>query len=243
MKGHGRLPPYGSYKTFRTFIEDLHTHEMPSRIDRSILARFSGTVGNQLLTGLRFLRLIDAEDRPTNELRALERAFGDPEGWSAALHNVLKAAYPSVIQIGLENATASQFVEAFKAFPGADEVRRRSEVFFLNAAKDAGLPISKRISAQKRLIINTIRRRKAERSPNNSVSEFEQDDDVAEITEPSIRSQSNRSPPAVPPKDIIRVAYDALSAVWSPGEMPDDVDAAVVTLLRYLRKKEAESKV
>ncbi len=38
-----------------------------------------------------------------------------------------------------------------------------------------------------------------------------------------------------------RAAFAALSAVWEPDQMPEEVDAAVVTLLRYLRRKEAEA--
>ena len=30
-------PPYTSYRTFKTFIEDLREHGVPSRIDRSVL--------------------------------------------------------------------------------------------------------------------------------------------------------------------------------------------------------------
>ena len=29
-------PPYTSYRTFKTFIEDLHEQGVPSRIDRSV---------------------------------------------------------------------------------------------------------------------------------------------------------------------------------------------------------------
>jgi hypothetical protein len=29
--------------------------------------------------------------------------------------------------------------------------------------------------------------------------------------------------------------------VWNPDEMPEDVDSAIVTVLRYLRRKEAEA--
>ena len=63
-------PPYTSYRTFKTFIEDLHEHGVPSRIDRSVLTRFSGVVGTQLMHALRFLGLIEDDGRPTERLKA-----------------------------------------------------------------------------------------------------------------------------------------------------------------------------
>ena len=69
-------PPYTSYRTFKTFIEDLHQHGVPSRIDRSVLTRFSGVVGTQLMRALRFLGLIEEEGRPTAAPQgASERAW------------------------------------------------------------------------------------------------------------------------------------------------------------------------
>ena len=63
-------PPYTSYRTFKTFIEDLHEHGVPSRIDRSVLTRFSGIVGTQLMHALRFLGLVEDDGRPTERLKA-----------------------------------------------------------------------------------------------------------------------------------------------------------------------------
>ena len=70
-------PPYTSYRTFKTFIEDLHEHGVPSRIDRSVLTRFSGIVGTQLMHALRFLGLIEDDGRPTERLKGLVKAHGD----------------------------------------------------------------------------------------------------------------------------------------------------------------------
>ena len=53
------MPSPSSTATFKTFIEDLHEHGVPSRIDRSVLTRFSGIVGTQLMHALRFLSLVE----------------------------------------------------------------------------------------------------------------------------------------------------------------------------------------
>ena len=184
-------------------MEDLHSHGvLPQRIDRSVLNRFSGGVGNQLMTALRFLGLVDADDRPTDSLRSLVDAFGSDEQWQAALQAVIREAYVPVVAVGLESATPAQFVEAFRTYPGTEEVRRKSEVFFLNAAKDAGLPLTKRIADQKRVVVNAMRRRKLER-PDPERSEDAADDPPGNGNGGAPRQQpersSKRQPPPPPP--------------------------------------------
>ena len=140
-----RTAPYTSYRTFMTFIEDLREHGVPSRIDRSVLTRFSGAVGGQLMHALRFLGLIDDEGRTTQRLGELAVAHGGAE-WPEALSQLLMEAYAPVFAIDLETATPSHFNAAFRnAFPAADAVIQKCVTFFLYAAADAGLKVSARI--------------------------------------------------------------------------------------------------
>jgi hypothetical protein len=134
-----RTAPYTSYRTFKTFIEDLREHGVPTRIDRSVLTRFSGAVGGQLMHALRFLGLIDDEGRTTQRLRELVIAHGGAE-WPETLSQALKQAYAPMFAIDLETATPSHFSATFrKAFPAADAVVQKCVTFFLYAAADAGL--------------------------------------------------------------------------------------------------------
>jgi hypothetical protein len=147
-KARGTTPPYIPFRTFKTFLQDLDEHGIPGRVDNSALKRFSGGVARQLKTGLRFLHLIDGSDHPTDDLRALSGAFGR-EGWPDALAGLLRSHYsPVLTRIDLEHATQGQLRDAFKAGFGAnanDDVLRKSELFFLQAAQEAQIPISKRI--------------------------------------------------------------------------------------------------
>lgn len=43
-----RTPPYVSFQTFLTLIEELKTNGLPPQIDRSVLRRFAGGVQSQL---------------------------------------------------------------------------------------------------------------------------------------------------------------------------------------------------
>ncbi|WP_426954730.1 DUF5343 domain-containing protein [Muricoccus radiodurans] len=245
-----KAPPYISYKTFRTFVQDLHEHTIPRRIDRSVLGRFSGTVGSQLLSALRFLRLIDNADAPTDVLRDLVGAHGT-DGWPDALARVVQEAYAPVVAIGLDHATPSQMNEAFRTYPGSsDEVRRKCILFFTAAANEAGIAISKRIlDGLKRGAGTPVQRRPkqtASRPSNGSTMT------------PLPAAAPSPPPPPPPPADQgndgsrgkapkteaerYRAAYEALSDVWEPENMEADVDAAVVIVLRHLRKRATEPK-
>src|ERR1700743_1612469 len=138
-------PPYTSYRTFKTFIEDLHEHGVPSRIDRSVLTRLSGVVGTQVMHALRFLGLIEDHGRPTQRLKELVSAHGSGN-WPQTLLELLQREYAPMFAIDLETAAPSHFNEAFrKAFPAADAVVQKCVTFFLYAANDAGVKISGRV--------------------------------------------------------------------------------------------------
>src|ERR1700733_7919199 len=89
-------PPYTSYRTFKTFIEDLHEHGVPSRIDRSVLTRFSGVVGTQLMHALRFLGLIEDDGRPPPRSPNLRKAH-DPGLWPKKSVNPLGKKIPQIL--------------------------------------------------------------------------------------------------------------------------------------------------
>jgi hypothetical protein len=145
MVPRGKAAPYVPYPSFKTLMQELHEHKVPSRIDRSVLKRFSGITGTQLMTTMRFLGLMDDKSHPTQRLHELVAAYGTAE-WSPRMIAVLQAEYAPLFGLDLGNATPSHFDEVFrKAFPGADSVVKKSIAFFLSAAKDAGIVISDRV--------------------------------------------------------------------------------------------------
>jgi hypothetical protein len=220
-------PPYTSYRTFKTFIEDLHEHGVPSRIDRSVLTRFSGVVGTQLLHALRFLRLIEDNGRPTQRLKELVKAHGAGH-WPDAFLALLRDEYAPMFAIELETATPSHFNEAFrKAFPAADAVVQKCVTFFLYAANDAGVKISGRVLKGRKPRSLTPRRKAAKPAlVHPPMKEFE-------AAPPHPREAL---PPALPlaegkkPSEILLIHLDL-------NEMDDEQQAAVWTLLKYFKSR------
>ncbi len=211
-----RTPPYTSYRTFKTFIEDIREHGVPSRVDRSVLTRFSGVVGSQLTHALRFFGLIDEEGRPTQRLRDLVDAQAAGR-WPATLLALLRQEYAPIFAIDLEAATPSHFNEAFrKAFPAADAVVQKCVTFFLYAANDAGVKISGRVLKGRKPRPLTPRRRNL-LAPPSPVKPLQ--------TAPSQpRIEGGR------PSEILLTHLE-------PKEMDDEQQAAVWTLLKYFKAR------
>jgi Family of unknown function (DUF5343) len=216
-------PPYTSYRTFKTFIEDLHEHGVPSRVDRSVLTRFSGVVGTQLMHALRFLGLIEDDGRATQSLKDLVKAHGAPS-WPEKLLELLRQEYAPVFAIDLETATPSHFNEAFrKAFPAADAVVQKCVTFFLYAANDAGVKISGRVLKGRKPRSLAPRRKTAKPAfALPPIKEFEAD--------PTRPGRDAASIGGKKPSEILLTHLD-------PTEMDDEQQAAIWTLLKYFKAK------
>lgn len=213
-----RTPPYTSYRTFRTFIQDLREHGLPSRIDRSVLTRFSGVVGMQLTHALRFLGLIEDEGRPTPRLRELVNAE-DAGRWRETLLDLIRREYAPLFAIDLESATPSHFHDTFrKAFPAADAVVQKCVTFFLYAANDAGLTMSPRVLKGRKPRSPTPRRRHPAPPP------------AFEASPPPSQSVGSRIEGRKP--------SEILLALLEPKAMDDEQQAAVWTLMKYFRGKD-----
>ncbi len=146
----GLSPPYVAFQSIKTVAKNMKEHSVPLRVDRSVLDNFSGAVGKQIITALKFLKLTDDAGHPNDTMRALVGAY-DTTGWPDALSGVLREAYAPIFNLSLEAASPSQFNENFrKAYPGADAVQRKCMTFFLNAARDAQIKISPYIMKNKK---------------------------------------------------------------------------------------------
>jgi Family of unknown function (DUF5343) len=215
-----KTPPYTSFRTFKTFIQDLREQGVPSRIDRSVLTRFSGVVGSQLMHALRFLGLIEDQGRPTQRLKELVNADGAGH-WPEKLLELLRQEYAPMFAIDLETATPSHFNEAFrKAFPAADAVVQKCVTFFLYAANDAGVKISARVLKGRKPRSLTPRKKHA--STPASTKEIEAGTSQPQPVTSRIEGKK--------PSEILLMHLD-------PSEMDDEQQAAVWTMLKYFKSR------
>jgi hypothetical protein len=225
-ESEAKTPPYVSFKTVKTLIQELDEHGIPARLDRSVLTRFSGTVRTQLMTALRFLGLINDEGIPTDRLAMLVGHYGDG-AWPPALRDVLVSAYRPLFQLDLINATPSQFVEKFKAsYPGTDAVQDKSRSFFLAAATEAGIPISQRIlKGRKPRGTSAARPRKSKQNkPDSSSRKRSERDENGEPT--------HREPKAPTSHDLL--------AMLNTNTMTQEQQDAVWLLIKYAKENESK---
>ena len=138
-----RLPPYVSYRTFRTFIVRLQ-ERMPGRIDNGYRSEtLSGSSGVQMMTGMRFLGLVDELEKPTSQLKQLTQAKADQQ--TAVLADIARRSYKFVFDLPNydKDATYDQLVERFgDNFQLKPDVCRKCVKFFVSMAADAQIPLS-----------------------------------------------------------------------------------------------------
>lgn len=141
-----RTPPYVSFRSFMTLIEELKTNGLPPRVDRSVLKRFAGGLASQLIMALKSLGLIeDGQNKPTERLEELVRAYGTEE-FKDGLRQVLLDSYPFLQDLDLKTATPSMFAEAFRnATAAKEDVLRKCRTFFIHAAQFSGLEVGPRL--------------------------------------------------------------------------------------------------
>ncbi len=133
-------PPYVSFSTFRTLLEWLKDEGVPLRFDRSFWQiKFSGSNGTQLVTALRFLGLLEGV-RPRPDLERLVNASPDERRF--VLAGLLIDAYEAVPFDELSRATPAMVRTWFRAYPIDGNTARKAVSFFVNAAKDADIPLS-----------------------------------------------------------------------------------------------------
>ena len=137
-------PPYISFNTFKTLLYWLEKEGGPLRIDRSFWKeKFSGANGSKLKGALRFLGLLDG-DKPTKELEILvSSSLGDER--SQIFVNILTKSYRNIPFEELARATPNMIKEWFRVYPIDGHTLRKATTFFINAAREAQIPMSNSI--------------------------------------------------------------------------------------------------
>ncbi|MYZ50327.1 DUF5343 domain-containing protein [Propylenella binzhouense] len=221
-----RTPPYVSFRTTLTVLEDLKTVGVPPRIDRSVLSRFSGGVGSQILMALKALGLIEDDGTPTPALLRLVEAYGTP-GFKGELQSVLNRAYPFLSSLDLTTATPSMFAEAFKnAVDAKEDVLRKCRTFYLHAAKEAGIEIGARLekgSHPRSPSTNGTRKRKKTTRADDAAG-------AAPVTHAA-------PPPGQPLRKELE--YELVDLMTDP-EVDDEIKPAIWQLVQYLTARKAK---
>jgi hypothetical protein len=137
---------YVAWGTFKNSIMDGMAEGLPSVIDKSIFETMAGGVQSGMMSGLKFLGLIDDDGRPTPALVKLTKAESEPDR-KAALAEILNRKYGALVSIGLDKASMKQLLDTLETtYRVSGETREKAARFFISAAQYAGIPLSRYIT-------------------------------------------------------------------------------------------------
>jgi hypothetical protein len=131
-------PPYLAWATFDNITEELRGKGLPRKLDRSVLKGKSGSTQAQYLAALRFMGMIDSEDRPTEFFKSYVET---PDMRPQIMREIVQDKYGPILALGTDSTTA-ELTEKFRGYSLSGETGRKAISFFLNAARFAGIPVS-----------------------------------------------------------------------------------------------------
>ncbi len=143
------IPPYMSWGVFKSTIDTLAESGVPSGpLDRRVLHGLSGADHGALISGMRFLGLVDSLRHGTQRYRELVTASKNADKFHEMLLEILDAAYKSVLEsVDLESGTIAQLEKAFKD-QGVTQGQMLTKTirFFIKAYTECGTKLSVHIT-------------------------------------------------------------------------------------------------
>jgi len=170
------LPAYISYSAFISFINGLRETHIPMQIDRSVMPKASGSQISAMIVSLKFLHLIDENNKPLPLMKQLVEAADEARG--PVIEKAIDGAYGFLLSDGefdLEKATGQLVAEKFRAQGISGSTMSKAIAFFLAAAKDAGIKVSPHIKPP--AIVRTEGKRISRRKGRDPLDDLEIEDD------------------------------------------------------------------
>jgi hypothetical protein len=155
-------PPYVSFATLVTFLDWVKDMKVvPSQFDRSLWGgKFAGSTGGQLMTGLRFLKLLHGDAQapaPMPDLEMLARASAADR--KPLVKQLLANAYGADMVDKLPTMTPKMFDDAMRALGTTESTHQKAVSFFVTAAKFAEVDMQPGVSKRARAKSATVRKR------------------------------------------------------------------------------------
>ena len=140
-------PPYVPFNSFLSAIESLEPG-IPTKIDRSVWASYSGVIQGQLVASFKFLGLIDEQGIPQKSLHDLVEL---KESRKANFGMMLEKAYSDIFALNLVKMSPKQLNDKIANYGLTGATRAKALAFFLKAARYADLTLSPLIKRKTRV--------------------------------------------------------------------------------------------
>lgn len=139
------LPPYASYSSWVRLLDGL-VGSLPSALDETYFASqgFSPYSIKPLRSALRFLDLVERDDRPTKRLELLVEALR--EGGTTRMEAVREMVSQSYrpffsTEYDLKSVSVDELRSYFGTMGAQGQIQQKCCSFFLNLTRDAGLEL------------------------------------------------------------------------------------------------------
>lgn len=131
---------YLPYSTLITGLDHLKAVSIPNRIENSTFPSMSSQNQSQMLSALRFFKLVDASGIPQPALTPL---VNNTEERKALMKALIEENYPDIVKLDLAKMTPSQLDEAFdnEHYNVSGETKKKAKTFLLKAAQAAGFKV------------------------------------------------------------------------------------------------------
>lgn len=145
------MPPYGGYGTHLDLLERLSKGGVPSKLrpNPALQGNLTDTIYSQQIRGWRFFGLANVDEEPTAVLHALvdAKVNAKVEEYQKILRLVIHDSYnflfgPDASPLDLAEATAEELSRRFEQQGISGSTIRRSVLFFVRMAQDAGMSLS-----------------------------------------------------------------------------------------------------
>lgn len=166
------IPPYATYKSFSNFINGLREHGTPKHITKSLLPGSNSGKAAMSAT-LSTLGLVNGKDEPT----AVMLQLTDPEqNYGTTLKQILENSYGFLTDGSLDigSTTTDKVVEKFKELGASGSTITKCMAFFLSAAQDAGITVSRYVKTP--AAAPKTAKRRVSRQPAPEVDDADDDD-------------------------------------------------------------------
>jgi hypothetical protein len=224
-----RTPPYASYATWQKLIEALKTF-LPDQIDSSYYRplRLSGSAIKALKGALRYLGLVNEENKPTDKLcRLIRAARENDEEKRNVLRETLGEAYKPLFSddFNLQRATPGKLADYLeKAGAKRGQMVQKCATFFLSLASEAQVPLSPALAGKSRLGVGRKsvvlkgrerQRRKKQRDSQGKISKRPSTESLLDI------AISIADLPEEKQDRVIKAYIKLTEALQKPEERPD----------------------
>jgi len=140
------IPVYLSFRTFQAAVQSLRAHGLPDKLDRTAWQSRSGGEQSQIISGFKFLKLIDENELTQPSLRKLVDTAENSKEEKQVLGDILRDRYDGVFALNLKTATIGALGEVISAYGATGSTRQRAVRFFIKAAEYCGVEMSARLT-------------------------------------------------------------------------------------------------